>query len=143
MQNISQIFQWKRYLKLYFHLNHLSDILHKSNNLWNLIRFLLARNQLNFWTWTKWAISYRLESVRAMLFSTKLWWDQFHMSNLCSKYFNLKVCLRYFFQSFIFSPNDSPLKIIKCFLFNWKSFFHYQDIQFFVIFSLPFHYFQI
>ena len=92
-------------LKQYFHLNHLSDILHKSNALWNLIRFLLARNQLNFWTWSKWAISYRLESVRAMLFSTKLWWELFHMSflrQLCSKYFHLKVCLHYFFFKFLF-----------------------------------------
>ena len=126
MPNISQIFWWKRYLRQYFHLNHLSDILHKSNALWNLIRFLLVRNLLNFWTWSKWAISYRLESIWAMFFSTKLWWEQFHIAlcgNLCSKFFHLKVCLRYFFQIFIFLPNDSPLKIIKCFLFNWKALF--------------------
>ena len=39
---------------------------------------------------------------------------------------------------FIFSPNDSPLKTTKnVFLFHLKSSFHSQNIQFFVIFSLP------
>ena len=51
----------------------MSVILRKTNALWNLIRFLLFRNQLNFWTWSKWAISYRLESVRSKTSNKKEW----------------------------------------------------------------------
>ena len=43
-----------------------------------------------------------------------------------------------------FSLNASPIKNYeKCFLFHLKSSFHSQDIQFFIVFSLPFHTFQI
>ena len=56
----------------------------------------------------------------------------------------VKACVRYFYQIFIFSPNGSPLKPIKnVFLFHLKSSFHSQNIQIFVIFSFPFHTFQI
>ena len=49
-----------------------------------------------------------------------------------------------FYQIFIFSPNDSPLKTEeKKNLFHLKSAFRSRDIQIFVIFSLPFHTFQI
>ena len=44
---------------------------------------------------------------------------------------------------FIFSPNDSPSKTEKYFLFNLKRCFRSRDIQIFVVFSLPFHTFQI
>ena len=40
-------------LKQCFHLKHLRDIPHKATASWNQIRFLLARNQLHFWTWNK------------------------------------------------------------------------------------------
>ena len=60
---------------------------------------------------------------------------------ICSK---LKLVSAIFYQIFIFSPNDSPSKTIKnVFLFHRKSSFRSRDIQIFVIFSLPFHTFQI
>ena len=52
----------------------------------------------------------------------------------------LKAYVRYFYQIFIFSPNDSPSKTMKFFIS--KSSFPSQDTQIFVIFSLPFHTFQ-
>ena len=56
----------------------------------------------------------------------------------------VKACVRYFLSIFIFSSNDRPSKTMeKCFLFHLKSFFRSQDIQISVIFSLPFHTFQI
>ena len=49
-----------------------------------------------------------------------------------------------FYQIFIFSLNDNPLKIMEnVFLFYHNSCFCSRDIQTFVIFSLPFHTFQI
>ena len=56
-----------------------------------------------------------------------------------------RACVHYFYQFlFFFSSNDRPSKSIKkCFLFHLKSSFCSQDIQTFVIFSLPFHNFQI
>ena len=56
----------------------------------------------------------------------------------------LKLVSAIFYQIYIFLQNDSPLKNYeKCFLFNSKSSFRSRDIQFFVIFTLPFHTFQI
>ena len=55
----------------------------------------------------------------------------------------LKLVSAIFYQIFIFSPNDSPSKTEKCFLFHLKSSFRSRDIQIFVIFSHPFHTFQI
>ena len=54
-----------------------------------------------------------------------------------------KACVRYFLSNFIFSPNDSPLKTEKYFLFHLKSSFRSRDIQIFLIFSLSLHNFQI
>ena len=55
--------------------------------------------------------------------------------------FTIKAFVRYFLSNFyFFSSNDSPLKLWKMFLFHLKSSFHSRDIQFFVIFSLPFHF---
>ena len=56
---------------------------------------------------------------------------------------SLKLVLAIVYQIFIFSPNDSPLKTEKCFLFHLKNSFCSQDIQIFVIFYPPFHTFQI
>ena len=56
---------------------------------------------------------------------------------------NLKLVFAIFYQMFIFSTNDSFLKTMKRFSFHLKSSFGSQDIQIFVIFSLPFHTFQI
>ena len=57
---------------------------------------------------------------------------------------DLKLVSAIFYQIFIFSPNDSPLKTMKkCFLFHRKSSFLFRDFQIFVIFSLPFRTFQI
>ena len=55
----------------------------------------------------------------------------------------LKLLFAIFYQIFIFSPNDRPLKTEKCFLFHQKNSFHSRDNQIFVFFSLPFHAFQI
>ena len=56
--------------------------------------------------------------------------------------FQAYVC--YFFQIFIFSSNDSPSKIIKnIFYFMGKALFVLKIFKYFVIFSLPFHNFQI
>ena len=49
----------------------------------------------------------------------------------------LKLVSTSFYQIFIFSPDDSPLKTMKkCFLFHLKSTFCSRDIQIFVIFSI-------
>ena len=48
-----------------------------------------------------------------------------------------KACVCYF------SPNDIPSKTEKWILFHLKSSYHSRDIQIFVIFSLPFHNFQV
>ena len=55
----------------------------------------------------------------------------------------LKLVPAIFYQIFILSPNDGPSKTEKCFLFHLESSFLSQDIQVFVIFSLPFYTFQI
>ena len=55
----------------------------------------------------------------------------------------LKLVSAIFYRILIVLPNDSPLKTEKCFLFHLKSSFCSRDIQIFVIFSLPFHTFQI
>ena len=47
---------------------------------------------------------------------------------LILKRFWLKLVSAIFYQIFIFSPNDSPLKTDKCFLFCLKSSFCSQDI---------------
>ena len=64
------------------------------------------------------------------------------------KSYCLKLMSAIFFQIFIFSPNDSPLKNYeKCYEAPYekclKSSLCSQDIQIFVIFSLPLHTFQI
>ena len=49
-----------------------------------------------------------------------------------------KAWICYFHQMFIFSPNDSPSKTEKCFLFHLKSSFRSWDIQIFVFLSFFF-----
>ena len=49
----------------------------------------------------------------------------------------LKLVSAIFYQFFIFSPNASPSKTEKCFLFHLKSSFCSQDIQIFVFSSSP------
>ena len=56
----------------------------------------------------------------------------------------LKLMSAIFYQIFISSQNDSHLKTMKnVFLFHLKSSSCSRDIQIFVIFSFPFHTFQI
>ena len=55
----------------------------------------------------------------------------------------LKLVSTIFYQFFIFSSNDSPSKTEKSFLFHLKSSFRSRDIQIFVFFPHPFHFFQI
>ena len=56
----------------------------------------------------------------------------------------LKLVPAIFYQICIFSSNHSSLKTIKnVFLFHLKSSLRFGDFQFFIIFSLPFHTFQI
>ena len=50
----------------------------------------------------------------------------------------LKLVSTIFYQIFIFSPNYSSSKTMKCFLFHLKSSFRSQDIQIFVIFLFLF-----
>ena len=70
----------------------------------------------------------------------------FNFSKLNAKKFaNFLIFMKIsaiFYQIFIFSKNDSHLKT-KCFLFHLKSSSRSRDIQVFVIFSFPFHTFQI
>ena len=64
--------------------------------------------------------------------------------NTCGSVTFLKPVSAIFYQIFISSPNDSPLKTVKSvFLFHLKSSFRSQDIQIYAIFSFPFHTFQI
>ena len=55
-------------------------------------------------------------------------------------YMKFKACVRYFLSNFYFQPFKN---YEKCFLFHLKSSFRSQDVQFFVIFSLPFHTVQV
>ena len=56
----------------------------------------------------------------------------------------LKACVRYFLLNFLFFLEMIGLqKYEKCLLFHLKSSFLSRHIQVFVIFSLPFHTFQI
>ena len=56
----------------------------------------------------------------------------------------LRACVCYFLSNFYFFTKRQPFKNHeKCCLFRLKSSFHSQDNQIFVIFSLPFHTFQI
>ena len=50
---------------------------------------------------------------------------------------NFKACVRYFYQIFTFSPNDSPSKTEKYLSFHQKSSFRSQDNQIFLFFVLP------
>ena len=51
----------------------------------------------------------------------------------------LKACVRYFYQIFIFSPNDNPSKTMKnAFYFIKKSSFCSRDNQIFLFPSFPF-----
>ena len=62
---------------------------------------------------------------------------------LLNKKKNFKACVRYFLSNFFFSSSDRPSKTVKNVLFHLKSSFRCRDIQFFVIFPLPFHTFDI
>ena len=53
----------------------------------------------------------------------------------------LKLVSAIFYQIFIFSSNDKPSQTMKN-VFYFNSYFHSQDIQIFVTFSLPFDTFQ-
>ena len=56
----------------------------------------------------------------------------------------LKACVCYFLSNFYFFTKRWPFRNYeKCFLFHRKSYFCSRDIQIFVIFSHPFHTFQI
>ena len=67
-----------------------------------------------------------------MKYNTKLKWEK------------VKASVRYFVSNFYFLTKWKPFKNYeKCFLSHLKSSFGSRDIQFFVIFSLPFHTFQI
>ena len=62
-----------------------------------------------------------------------------------SIHYRLKLVSVIFYEVFIFSSNDGPLKTMKIlkFLFHLRSSFHSRDIQIFVIFSLSFLTLQI
>ena len=51
----------------------------------------------------------------------------------------LKLGFAIFYQIFIFSSNDQPSKAMKNVFYFIKKAFCSRDIQFFVIFPLPFH----
>ena len=56
----------------------------------------------------------------------------------------VKLVSAIFYQFFSFLPNDSPFKNYeRCFLFDLKNSFTSRYIQIFLIFSFPFHTFQI
>ena len=62
--------------------------------------------------------------------------DKYRLQNMgTSAFYFFKACVCYFHQIFI-SPNDSPSKTKKCFLFNLKSSFRSRDIQIFVFLSI-------
>ena len=49
----------------------------------------------------------------------------------------VKASVCYFYQTFIFLPNDNPSKTEKCFLLYWKNSFRSQDIGIFIFPSSP------
>ena len=85
--------------------------------------------------------------LKMVLFWPHIWQKYFSiLVSYFTKYSNcpVKAFVCYFYQIFIFSPNDSLLKTMEnVFFFHLKSSFRSWVIQNFVIFSLPFHNFQI
>ena len=71
-----------------------------------------------------------------------IWFWEYEISRFLQFLYKLKLVSAIFYQMFIFSSNDSK-NYEKCFLFHIKSSFRSRDIQIFVIFSVPFHTFQI
>ena len=69
------------------------------------------------------------------VFSKLNYWPRIRQL-LWSTSFLVKACVRYL-ANFYFSPNDSPSKTMKHFLFHLKSSFHSRDIQIFVFPSSP------
>ena len=70
----------------------------------------------------------------------KLWIKSDIITNNIRKMFEklvVKACVCYILSNFYFSPNDSPSKTMKCFLFHRKSSFRSWDIQNFVYSSSP------
>ena len=55
----------------------------------------------------------------------------------------LSLCPLFFIKFLFFHQMIALQNYEKCFLFNLKRSFCFQDIQIFVIFSFPFHIFQI
>ena len=64
--------------------------------------------------------------------SITFWNLNFHIYGI-----KFKACIRYFLSKFYFSPNDSPSKTEKSFLFHGKNSFCSRDIQIFVYSSSP------
>ena len=84
-------------------------------------------------------------------FSTCVWQDA-HLTSfrhaicifLFLKFYNfIKACVCYFLLNFYFFTKWEPFKNYEKCLFHLECSFHSWDIQMFVIFSLPFHSFQI
>ena len=73
--------------------------------------------------------------------------EEIHMPPQKCKNILLKAALKLvstiFYQIFIFSPNNSPLKTMKKFFFPSKKLFSFSRCSSFCSFSLPFHTFQI
>ena len=66
-----------------------------------------------------------------------------HLAKLADCCQSHKACVcSFFYQIFIFSPNNSPSKTMKNVSYL-KSSFHSQYIHIFLFFSLHFHLFQI
>ena len=85
-------------------------------------------------------------SLDSTILSTVL--DRTNRINLKYKFqpsiISIKACVCYFLSNFYFFIKLQPFKNYeKCFLFHQKSSFCSRDIQFFVIFCLPFHTFQL
>ena len=92
------------------------------------------------------------EKHPSMVIREKMW-QQFNFDFCCCKgqlnllfvvAHHLKLVSAIFYCFFYFFTKWQPFKNYKkCFLFHLQGSFHSQDIQIFVIFSLPFHTFQI
>ena len=104
---------------------------------WNFSSSMLTNQTLElniplthgFLNWIKWY--WATEKKHSML----LWFYLIFKRPLIL--FITKACIQYFSSNFYFSPNDSPTKTMKNFLFHLQSSFRSQDIQVFVFLSSP------
>ena len=99
------------------------DILGSKGNRW---LFSQKRSIVDIWQGSKYAVAYWSYSATIKHCNHVIWTAVF-----------VKAVSTIFLRNFWFSPNDSPSKNMRCFLYHLKSSFRSRDIQIFFISSFP------